>query len=233
MAVVYLLLALLPIAALAYIVWDHRRKAAQREAASAARMQELLGVAAANPAPAQTSDAAGATAAAAAEAPPAKRAGSYEVRQRVLTPPQTLLYYLLRTGLPDYVVFAQLPVASVLDAPADLAPYAREEQARIFARHVVDFVVVDKSTRPVAVVKLTTTGDTHQSAVASLRSWFTGAGVRYVEIDSASLPRKEAVRSVVLGEGLSSGEQTNTAFSSEREASAARSDASESRSPAG
>ncbi|HLA70249.1 MAG TPA: DUF2726 domain-containing protein, partial [Steroidobacteraceae bacterium] len=107
--------------------------------------------------------------------------------------------YLLKTALPDHVIFAQTPVGAVLDAGPGLAAYAREEQARTFARHVVDFVIADTSTRPVAVVKLTV-GDMQQSALVWLRTWFAGAGVRYVEIDAAALPRKEAVRALVLGQ---------------------------------
>lgn len=196
----YLLLALLPIAAVAYIVWDHRRKVAQRVAASAGRMEELLGVAVHAPR-AEPAETAAVAPAAAAEA--AKPVMPYVLRDRLLTPPQTLLYYLLKTGLPDYAVFAQMSVASVLESAATVAAYAREEQTRIFARHIVDFVITDKSTHPVAVIKLTQSGEQQQAALSSMRTWFAAAGVRYVEIDAAELPRKEAVRALVLGDGVS------------------------------
>lgn len=195
---VYLLLVLLPVVAIGYIVWDYRRKTASRQALSAGRMEELLGVAIHAPPP---------------ESPlpiPAPPAASFEtkatppvpyvMRDRLLTPPQTLLYYLLKTGMPDHVIFAQTPVGAVLDPGSGLAAYAREEQARIFARHVVDFVIADKSTHPVAVVKLTSGGETQQGALVLMRTWFAAAGVRYVELDATALPRKESVRALVLGE---------------------------------
>ena len=215
MGFAYLLLFLLPIAAIAYIIWDHKRKRASREAASAGRIEELIAVAA-KTTPAETSVApasdvqsaitpsatsgVAASASAAAPSPGASIPAAYALRERLLSPPQTLLYYLLRTGLPDYVVFAQTPVALVLEPGAGLAAYAREEQARIFARQSVDFVIADKSTRPIAVVKLAAAAEAQHASLSLLRTWFAAVGVRYVELDPAALPRREAVRAVVLGE---------------------------------
>jgi hypothetical protein len=191
---VYLLLALLPLAAIGYIVWDHRRKAAEREAQSAGRMEELLGVAQHG-----AHDESAEPASAHAQTPPAP-AATYVLRERFLSPAQTLLYYLLKTGLPDHVVMAQVAVASLLDAAPNLAPYAREEQARMFARHTVDFAILDKATRPVAVVNLAGAAEATRGALTQMKTWTSAAGLRYVELDSSALPRKEAVRALVLGE---------------------------------
>lgn len=191
-----MLLALLPIAAVWWIAWEHRRQAARREAQSAGRMEELLGVAMhAAPAVAEA-PAADAPAAVASDGTPPL---PYMLRSRLLSPPQTVLYYLLKIALPDYVVFAQMSVSSVLDCAPSVAAYAREEQARIFARHVIDFVIADKSTYVVAVVKLVHSGEIPHSVLSSLRTWFAAADVRYVELDAAQLPRKESVRELVLG----------------------------------
>jgi hypothetical protein len=201
LAFAYALLFLLPIAAIAYIVWDHSRKAAERNAASAGRLEEILAVAAKTPAEAaiapEPAPLADPTQLASADRP-ANMPASYVVRERLLTPPQTLLYYLLKTGLPDHNVFALTPVASLIEPGPSLAAYAREEQARIFARHVVDFAVADKSTRPVAVVKLIVPGDAPQGDLSLVRTWFAAVGVRYVELDPSALPRKEALRAIVL-----------------------------------
>lgn len=188
-----MLLALLPIAAVAYIVWDHKRKAAQRVAASAGRVEELIGIAQhaargehIEPSlvhPGVTST----------------PAATFVLRERFLSAPQTLLYYLLKTGLPDYLVVAQVPVASLLDPAASLAPYAREEQARMFARHVVDFAVLDRSTRPLAVINLASGSDAGRGASTQMKMWMNAVGLRYVELDPAALPRKDAVRGLVLG----------------------------------
>lgn len=159
-------------------------------------MEELLGVAMhAVPAVAAVPTAN----APAAAAPEGTSALPYMLRSRLLSPPQTVLYYLLRIALPDYAVFAQMSVSSVLDCAPSVAAYAREEQARIFARHIIDFVIADKSTRVVAVVKLVHSGEMPHSVLSSLRTWFAAADVRYVEFDAAQLPRKESVRELVLG----------------------------------
>jgi hypothetical protein len=188
----YLMLALLPIAAVVYIIWDHKRKVAQREAASSGRMEELLGVA-------QHAPRGGGIEPSLAPAEPMP-VSTFVLRERFLSAPQTLLYYLLKTGLPDYLVVAQVPVASLLDPAPSLAAYAREEQARMFARHIVDFAILDKSTRPVAVINLGNVADHGRAASLQMKAWMSAAGLRYVELDATALPRKDAVRALVLGD---------------------------------
>jgi hypothetical protein len=190
---IYVMLALLPIAGLAYIVWDHKRKAAQREAASVGRVEELIGIAQ----HAIRGEQIEPSLAPATET--STPAATFILRERFLSAPQTLLYYLLKTGLPDYLVVAQVPVASLLDPASNLAPYAREEQARTFARHIVDFAILDRSTRPLAVINLASATDTGRGAATQMKTWMGAVGLRYVELDPAALPRKEAVRALVIG----------------------------------
>jgi Protein of unknown function (DUF2726) len=187
----YLLLLLIPVVAVIYVVWNHRRRAAACKASSAERMHGLVGAGSATARPADaTSDNLGSSA----------PVVSYVRRDRVLSPPQTLLYYLLRSGMPDHVVFAQLTLASVLDTAPGVADHARAEMARRLADHQFDFIITDKRMRPVVVIKLTSASDAAQHLLSSTQRWLTEAGVRYVELDSAALPRKEAIRSAVLGE---------------------------------
>jgi hypothetical protein len=235
----YLLLALLPIAAIVYILWDHRRKAAQRELASADRLRELMG-ATPQPVRAERTEPIAAAASALAvravaepaqsvraeptqsvrtepapsvRAEPTAAAPAYAVRARLLSPPQTLVYYLLRTGLPDHLIFARVTLASVLDAGPDVPGYARNEQIRRLAGHTVDFVVSDKSMKPVAVLKLNAPGGESGTPGENepARTWLAMAGVRYVELDSAALPRKEGIRALVLGDGAPAGSGEATA----------------------
>ena len=210
----FILLVLIPIAAIAYIVWDYRRKMAQRAAVSAGRLTELMGavkevqLSAAAPTPAAEK---AAVAPVAPMPPPATRpeaeaakpeAPLYAARERVLTPPQTLLYYLLRTGLPEHIVLARVSLAAVLEAGPGLSGFARDEQTRRLAALTVDFVVADRNMRPVAVVEIAAPG---QDSVAqtdreSARTRLAAAGVRYVELDARKLPRKEGIREAVLGD---------------------------------
>src|SRR5262249_25587386 len=113
-------LFLLPVAAVAYILWSYRRKTAHKEALSRERLVTRVGAgegaratsaaapgpqAAAAPAAAQPS----ATQPAAGSPAPAAQAPSR--RERFLTQPETLLYYVLRSGLPDHQVFPHVSLS--------------------------------------------------------------------------------------------------------------------------
>jgi hypothetical protein len=195
----YLLLILIPIGGVGYVLWDHKRKAAARAAASAGRLQEILGAVQQARVEGDTNAPADASAetppVAAVPAPPA-----YVRRERMLNPPQTLLYYLLRTAMPDYLVFAQMPLSALLDPGPALSGYARDETSRRLALRSIDCVVSDRRMRPVVAVQLSSRQSAATNAAASTAEWLAAAGVRYVELDPSALPRKEAIREVVLGE---------------------------------
>ena len=209
----FIFLVLIPIAAIAYIVWDYRRKTAQRAAVSAGRLTELIGAAqevqlSASPPSAAEEAAVAPVAPTPSPAIPSEtettkpEAPLYKARERVLSPAQTLLYYLLRTGLPEHVVLARVSLAAVLEAGPGLAGFARDEQTRRLAGLTVDFVVADRNMRPVAVVEIAAAG---QDSVAqtdreSARTRLAAAGVRHVELDARKLPRKEGIREAVLGD---------------------------------
>ena len=253
----FILLVLLPIVAVGYIVWDYKRKTAQRAEVSAGRLSELMGVAtqvqvqppSATPTPTQTqvqpqsqaqpqpvnpverapvvppaprsepavaaapaarieigAAPAGRIETAAALTPRAELASDgpplYAPRERVLNPAQTLAFLLLKTGLPDHVVFARVTLASILEAGPGLSGFARDEQARRLAALTVDFVIADRNMRPLAVVELAAAdqGSVAQTDRASARTRLVAAGVRYVELDARALPRKDGIRAAVLGD---------------------------------
>jgi hypothetical protein len=206
MTFAYVLLLLIPIFAVAYIVWDYRRKTAQRDAANAERLHDVIGAATQVPRP-QNSGGGLETA-----RDPASIV-SYVGRERLLTPPQTLLYYLLRSGLPDHVVFPLVTLASVLDTAPAVAEHARREMTRRLADQVVDFVITDKRMRPLTVLKLIGPDYLARNELSSTKRWVVEAGLRYVEVDSRQLPRKEAIREVVLGEAPA-GQQVTAAAAS-------------------
>ena len=196
----YLLLLVVPIAVGAYLLWDHRRKAAARAAASAERLTAILGTTTQVPAPATRPSPADnvLTPQPHGNAPP-PASPVYAPRDRVLTPPETLLYYLLKTGLPEYHVFAHIALRTVLDAAPGLTGYARNEHTRRLGWHAVDFLVCDRNLRPVAVVELAR-HDEPQETGAQRKSWIGSAGLRYLSFEPAALPRKEALRALVLGQ---------------------------------
>jgi hypothetical protein len=124
----------------------------------------------------------------------------YAVRKRVLSPPQTLLYYLLKTGLPEHVILPRVTLAALLDTGPALVGFAREEQVRRLASLTVDFAVVDKNMQPVVVIELAApdSGGAARADRDAARSRLDAAGVKYIELDPAALPRKDALRALVL-----------------------------------
>jgi hypothetical protein len=226
----YLLLVLIPVGAIAVIIWNHKRRASALDRASAGRMTELLGVAEAvrrapepelrregsgrsDVAPGAPVPAAGGMSAAAPDVPTELAAPLYKPRDRVLTAPQTLLYYLLKTGLPDHVVFPRVPLSALIEAGPGLSGFARDEQVRRLCAINVDFLVADKSMRPVTVVELSALieGGAAQADRESARERLAAAGVRYLEINPRSMPRKEAVRALVLGRDTAEAPQSPVA----------------------
>jgi hypothetical protein len=200
-----LLLVLVPVAAFVFLVWSYRKKEAERAAASAERLQLLLVADAAAdravPASDRADDAAPrpAPVRAVTEKPEATPP-AFIPRERMLTPPQALLYYLLKTTLTDHEIFPRVTLASVLESTSR-APSLAGDANRRLAQHTVDFVVSDKSMHAVAVVEMMNAA-THamETEAMKLRSeWVAAAGVRYVRVEAQAMPRRDTVRALILG----------------------------------
>lgn len=190
MVAIWYLLVLAPFIVIPILWWQHRRKAAERENAAGARWEKLVSAAKADSAVTQTTMPATAVAA---------RTG-YVPRARTLDPVQTVLYYLLKNGLPDHEVMPQVVLATVLEVPAEVTGSEREQRLRSLAQHTVDFVVCNKALQPVAVIELTV----HEpSVLAPARDFKTGslaeAGIRHLRLSRKGLPKREALRALVLG----------------------------------
>ncbi len=190
---------LLPVAAVAWIVWSYQRKALDKEARSRERAAALLGVpGAAGPG----RPGAGSPTPRAAPVPlpqtsplPAPQPSSRPAsRERFLSQPEALAYYLLRAGLPGYAVFPHVSLGAVL---ADGAVGGDSRPPLV--RHDLDFVVCDKGLRVLAVVRLKPAGMAGAARWADER--LAAAGIRVVTLDPAGLPRRAQVAALVLGAG--------------------------------
>ena len=196
----YLALLLVPVGIGAYLVWDHRRREDDRARVSAERLSSILGATDYIPQPVPETRAENAAKVEPVSgAPIASPTPVYSARERVLSPPQTLLYLLLKTGLPDYHVFAHVALRAVLDAAPAVSGSARNEQMRRLSMQAVDFLVCDRALKPVAVVEFARHGEPDGTAGAR-ESWIGSAGLRYLSFEPAALPRKEALRAMVLAE---------------------------------
>ncbi len=190
MTAIWYLLVLAPFIVIPILWWSHRRKAAERDSAADARWRELVSAAKADPAVTQT---------ATPVTPTAARAG-YARRARTLDPVQTVLYYLLKNGLPDHEVMPQVVLASVLEVPAEVTGSEREQRLRSLTQHTVDFVICNKALQPVAVIELTVHEPTARAPAEDFKTGsLAAAGIRHLRLSRKELPKREAVRSLVLG----------------------------------
>lgn len=178
------------------LIWDYQRKSALREAASRERFEQVFKekLLTAGHAPPETPEP--------ARAPPAPAqpiAAPRGMKERFLNPSETLVYYLLRAGIPDHAVFAKVPLASLVFTSGTGAD--REYQARRLSQHHVDFVVCDRNMRVAAALELRHAGIADAAGNPRfVAETLRAAGIRMVEINAAAMPRREEIRKLVLGE---------------------------------
>lgn len=184
---------LVPVAVVFYVVWAYRKRRAGGLARSQERMAEMVGLArapGAGVAPAVARNVP--TVPVAPVVPP--RAGAWAARERFLSQPETLLYYVLKAGLPGHEVFARVSLAALVQATERAG--AAELERRV-AGHELDFVVCDKNLRLVAAIRLDRPG---QAEPLIVRQCLHAAGIKLVSIRPDALPRREQIRPLVYGE---------------------------------
>ncbi len=186
---------------IAYFVSSYRKKVAEREAASKKRFEEMF---LARPKPAPPPDMPPAPAPSAGAPPVAKTppvaVAAPPAKERFLDQRETLLYRLLKVGIPDHEIFANVSLASV-------AGGRNEQEARRLAQYQLDFVVCDKNMRVVAAVEFEPAGGAQALGDQHFKAeCLKAAGINLVRINPAALPRREEIRGLVCG-------QPNTAVS--------------------
>lgn len=192
----FVLFVLVGAAAIAYFVWNFRRKTAAREAASSQKFAELLRAQAPASSRPEASSAAAPATGSPAQAPAVPPA--HPPAQRFLGQAETLLYYLLKTGIPDHEVFANVSLAAVVGAPG--AGAEREQQLRRLAQYQLGFVVCNKSMRVVAAVEVESAGTVEAAGAQNFKAeCLKQAGIRLVRINLAAPPRREQMRAFVCG----------------------------------
>lgn len=192
---IYYLLALVPFALLGYVLWAYRRKAAEKEAARQERLVLLMG---------ETQRDVGQVAAAAGtppppEALPARKGPVWVARERFLSQPEAVVYYLLKTALRrDHEIYVHVALAAVVTVGESMPGFEREARLRRLAQHELSFVVCDKSLRVVAAL------DLDQEATASDRELkaecLKSVGIRLVRVDPTALPPRDAIRDLIYGD---------------------------------
>ncbi len=201
------------IAVVAAVVWVYGRKSANRESERERRFREMISearlVAAAIAAntipPAVPSPAAGPATAAipSGAAPPPPPAPTLLKRPRLLAQADALLYYVMRTGLPDHEVFASLTLADLVRLPAGQGGYDAVQKLRRLAQQRIDFVVCNRRLEIVAAVVMDRAGPTDAGQIEARRlieETLQAVGIRLIRIDAARPPRHQQVRGLIYGE---------------------------------
>jgi hypothetical protein len=183
MVAIWYLLILAPFIAIPILWWNYRRKVALKEGLSGARWEQLVSTARVAEEP----------------VPPLTPALGYRRRERLLDAGQTLVYLLLKQGMPDHEILVNVALADLLDLPAGAAGQGQPQ--RLLAQHRVDFVVCSKSMQPVVAVDLlaaeapaalTTAPDFKSQCLHQ-------AGMRHIRLLRSALPARQEIRSRVLG----------------------------------
>ncbi len=182
----------------AVFVWDFRRKAARRETASKERFEQIFKENAAAATTTETTSAAGPSTGAAAAPKPSTGVSALPAGERFLGQPQTLVYLLLKTGMPDHHVFANVTLASVVSVTGEGPD--REQKLRRLFQCQLDFVVCDRDMRLVAVVDMDAPESRDTAGMQRFKSdCLMAAGVRLIRINPMSLPSRGEMRGLVCG----------------------------------
>jgi hypothetical protein len=169
-----------------YIIYRvYQKKNAEREAASSKRFDEIFGGAAKAPPPATPSPAFVPSEIRSAPVSVTHIPAAWTAKEKFLEPHGKLLYYLLKSGLPDHEVFAQVSVGAVV---------AAVQPGRKPVDGVIDFVVCDKQMKPVVAIRVSAA-----NSLDAAGETVKAAGIRWVRIAPEALPQRGDIRTVVLG----------------------------------
>jgi Protein of unknown function (DUF2726) len=194
-------IGLIWLAMIAGVIWFYKKKQQKRDSEHARKFGAFLAEARLNPdSPGGTALGSGGQAApVAANATPLPE---FCKKQRLLPQAEALLYYVLRTGLPEHEIFANLTLADLIDIEPAVRGYDREQKARRLAQQRLDFVICTKQLEVVAAVLLDKSAvpDAMQAANARFaEACLRSAGIRLVRINPAAPPRHHQVRGLVYG----------------------------------
>ena len=192
-------LYLLAVAAgIVFVVWSFRKKAAEREAASKKRFGQIFGGKAPAPPPTEPPATAVPVAGVNAEREAPAAVTAVSPRERFLGQAETLVYLLLKAGLPDHGIFANVALASVISARG--TGYEHEQQSRRLAQYQLDFVVCDRNMRVVAAVEVEATSNPDAAGARRFKNdCLKAAGIRLVRINPAAPPRRDEIRALIDG----------------------------------
>ena len=199
MALAIFLFILALLVAIGYVIWAYRKKSAEKAAARSERYQQLFAAHLQPPGPVKEGPSKPTPVTPSSAATRTAATAIYARKERLLSPQETLLYYVLKAGLPDHEIFARVNLSAILEVARTLQAHEREQRSRKLALHNVDFVICDKSSRIVAAVEFEGTGGDSTGEGTFKVDCLKAAGIRHVRVKAATIPRREDVRALICG----------------------------------
>lgn len=134
--------------------------------------------------------------AAAADAPTASSAAHVQLRKPFLAGPNRLLYLVLKIGLPDHLVFANVRLADLVRV---VNPAATPQARAQLAQTRIDFIVCSPELEVVALLDITDGNRADDVIKRQLEAQLTSGGCRYLRVTPNAIPKPAQIRGLVCG----------------------------------
>jgi len=135
--------------------------------------------------------------AAAADAPVASSAAHVQLRKPFLAGPNRLLYLVLKIGLPDHLVFANVRLADLVRV---VSPAATPQARAQLAQTRIDFIVCTAELEVVALLDITDGNRADDVLKRQLEAQLTSGGCRYLRVTPNAIPKPTQIRGLVVGD---------------------------------
>lgn len=135
-------------------------------------------------------------AASAADAPTASSAAHVQLRRPFLSGPNRLMYLVLKIGLPDHLVFANVRLADLVRV---VNPAATPQARAQLAQTRIDFIVCSAELDVVALLDITDGNRADDVLKRQLEAQLTSGGCRYLRVTPNAIPKPAQVRTLVCG----------------------------------
>ena len=116
-------------------------------------------------------------------------------KDALLEKSQNVLYLLLKTALPDHVIFVNLRLADLVEVTPATNNAEREQRLRMLERQRIEFAVCNRMLHVLAAISLDAADGDAQRIGECLQS----AGIRYVRLAGDKLPKRDEIRAQIVG----------------------------------
>jgi len=131
------------------------------------------------------------------DAPTASSAAHVQLRKPFLAGPNRLLYLVLKIGLPDHLIFANVRLADLVRV---VNPAATPQARAQLAQTRMDFLVCSADLRVVALLDITDGNRADDVLKCQLEAQLTSGGCRYLRVTPNAIPKPAQVRALICGE---------------------------------